>query len=399
MAVNEIKSDFPFFENNAECVYLDGAATSQKPKCVIAALTDFYNKCNSNISRGEYPLADNASRMFEAARERVASFFGASSDCVAFVQNATDALNIAAETLGNGLSAGQNVVVSPLEHNSALLPLMRICERTGAELRYIPLLDDGSPDIRAIWSVVDKNTAFASFTAGSNVNGYRAPLEEVCAEFDRYGVQLIIDATQAAPHEKINVSNLKFDYMCLSAHKLYGPAGVGVIIDGRGGKRTAVSRIGGGSVVEADSHGYVLKSGLASIEAGTPNAAGVVAFGAAIDYISSLDLDSLWKNEMRLADVLRRELKDMGAKVACGGENPLPVVSFDPMFIHPLDAARLLGAMGICVRSGRHCAHAATKMLGLGSTLRVSLGIYNDDEDVSAFVSAMKKLKARYGNV
>lgn len=399
MTANDIRTDFPFFSYNENCVYLDSAATSQKPRRVIDALTEFYNKYNSNVSRGEYPTADAATRMYEAAREKTALFFGASANNVAFVQNATDALNIAAETLGARLCAGKNVVVSPLEHNSSLLPLMRMCRNAGAELRFLPLLKNGAPDIGAIADTVDENTVLASFTAGSNVSGYRAPLEEVCDAFEKAGVPLIIDATQAAPHEKIDVSKLKFDFMCLSAHKMYGPMGVGVLISGAKRHYDVISRIGGGTVDDVSENGYRSRSGFSTVEAGTPDVAGVVAFGAALDYLSSLDLSALWENERRLAKILREELRGLGARVVPGGEDPLPVVSFDPGFIHPLDASKLLGARGFCVRSGRHCAHLATEKLGFGQTLRVSLGIYNDENDIRAFVSALRELKARYGDV
>ena len=398
MKNNDIKADFPFFENNKSSVYLDSASTSQKPRCVMDALTDFYNRSNANISRGEYAFSDEATRMFENARAKIAAYFGTDASSLAFTLNATDSLNIAAETLGRAATVGKNVVISPLEHNSALLPWMRICKESGAKLRFIPL-SDGVPDLDGAEALIDDNTTAAVFTAASNVSGYRAPLKTVCRIFSERGVPLIIDATQAAPHEKIDASELEFEYMCASAHKIYGPMGVGVIIAGNERAKNRVrARLGGGTVEKAGVFGYDIKENFSRVEAGTQNAAGIIAFGAAIDYLSSHNISELWERERRLAEKLRAFLSDIGARLAPCGDDPMPLVSFDPVFIHPLDAAHLLSLNGICVRSGRHCAHAAHDMLGFESTLRVSLGIYNDDDDVDAFICAMKEIKGRYGN-
>ena len=396
MKSNDIRADFPFFDNNAGCIYLDSAATSQKPRCLAEALTEFYNNRNSNISRGEYGLAYEATRSFEGAREKIASWFGTKSDRVAFTQNATDSLNIAAETVGRSLKFGKNVVISPLEHNSAILPIMRLCNENGAEVRIIPLSPDGTPDLAAAEKLIDNNTVAAVFTAGSNVSGYRTPLFDVCDIFDRHGVPLIIDATQAAAHEKIDVSKLKFEYMCLSAHKMYGPTGVGILFFGSERAKNVRARVGGGTVFEANTLGYSEKSGAYAVEAGTPDAAGVIAFGAVIDYLESIDISRFWERERKLAAALREKLADMGARLVPCGVDPFPVVSFDPVFIHPLDAAHLLGANKICVRSGKHCAHIAHEALGFDSTLRVSLGIYNNEDDISSLIFSLNEMKGRY---
>lgn len=396
MADKNIRSDFPFFKENPSVVWLDSAATAQKPRCVIDALTDFYNKYNSNVARGEYPVSDFATRIYERSRETVAKWFGASADDVVFTYNATDSLNMAANALKDRVSRGKNVAVSVLEHNSALLPWMKICADAGAELRYIPIKKDGSLDFDA-GGMIDENTCAAIVTAGSNVSGYRTPLEFVCDLFAKKNIPLVIDAAQAAPHEKIDVSKLKFDFMCLSAHKMYGPMGLGVLITGKNTKVNNIYRLGGGTVVEVNKSKYTQKSGAAALEAGTPNVAGAYAFSAALDYLSSLDIEALWASERRLANVLREELASLGAKVAEGGNDPLPVVSFVFPFMHPLDMAKVLGTRGFCVRDGKHCAHVAHEALGLDTTLRVSLGIYNTEDDIAAFLEKIKYLKGKYG--
>jgi len=396
MKKGNVRTDFPFFESNPSLVWLDSAATTQKPKCVIDALTEFYNKYNSNVFRGEYPASDEATRIYLEAKEKVARFFGASAENVVFTYNATDSLNIAAHALKDRVSAKRNVVVSVLEHNSAILPWMKICADAGAEMRYIPVKTDGSLDYDAD-GVIDENTCAAVVTAGSNFSGYRAPLGFVCDLFAKKNIPLIIDASQAAPHEKIDVSRLKFDFMCLSAHKMYGPMGLGVLILGKNTEVNNIYRLGGGMVNEVNKGGFAQKDGAAALEAGTPNVAGAYAFGAAIDFLSSLDLDALWDNERRLANILREELASLGANFAEGGNDPLPVVSFAFPFMHPLDMAKVLGTLGFCVRDGKHCAHIAADALGFDSTVRASLGIYNTEDDISAFIEKIKYLKGKYG--
>lgn len=399
MTKHNIKADFPFFQNNSGVVWLDSAATTQKPKCVTGAMTAFYEEFNSNVSRSEYPLADGATRLYEEARAAVARWFGTAPERTVFTSGATDSLALAAETLGRALVPGDNVVVSALEHNSSLLPWMRICKERGAELRFIPLKKDGAPDLSSLPELTDRKTKAAVVTAGSNVSGYRAPLEEISGFFAEAGVPLIVDAAQAAAHQKIDAGKLIFEYMCLSAHKLYGPMGLGVLIAGSEKAADATDRTGGGTVLSVTKEGYTKKAGIAGAEAGTPDAAGAYAFGKALDYLSAVGIDALWKEEDRLAKILRQELLKLGMRTVPGGGDPFPVVSFDPVFIHPLDAARLLGSKGICVRCGKHCAHIAHDALGFDTTLRASFGIYNDESDVEKLVEALRFLKGRYGDV
>lgn len=395
----DIKADFPFFKNNKDVVWLDSAATAQKPECMAAALTDFYNNHNSNVSRGEYPAADAATRLYEEARATAARWFGVSPEAVAFTSGATDSLSAAADAVGERVSRGDNMIVSALEHNSALLPIMRICEKQGAELRYIPLLPDGGLDLDALPSLADERTRAAVVTAGSNVSGYRTPLEEVCGFFSDRKIPLVVDAAQAAAHGRIDASGLCFEYMCVSAHKLYGPTGTGLLIAGSDAALNRAWRPGGGTVLSVGKDGCVKKSGAAGVEAGTPNAAGAFAFAKVLDYLSGIGIEDFWRKEARLAETLRERLAALGMRVVPGGKDPFPVVSFDPGFIHPLDAARLLGSMGICVRNGRHCAHIAHDALGFDSTLRASFGVYNDESDVERLCGALAFLKGRYGNV
>lgn len=399
MTKHNIKADFPFFSNNKDAVWLDSSATTQKPKCVTEAISSFYDVSNSNVSRGEYPLADNATRLFEESRATVAKWFGTAPERIVFTSGATDSLALAAYTVGRALAPGDNLVVSTLEHNSSLLPWMKLSKERGADLRFIPLKKDGALDLSFLPSLTDEKTKAAVVTAGSNVSGYRAPLDEISDFFAEAGVPLIIDAAQAAAHQRFYAGKLRFEYICLSAHKLYGPMGLGVLIAGSDKAADATERPGGGTVISVTKEGYTKKSGIAGAEAGTPDVAGAYAFGKALNYLSSLETDAHFKEEDRLAKRLRQELAKLGMRIVPGGDDPFPVVSFDPVFIHPLDAARLLGATGICVRCGKHCAHLAHDALGFDTTLRASFGIYNDESDVERLVEALRYLKGRYGDV
>ena len=396
---DNVKNGFPFFKSNPDVVWLDNAAATQKPECMAEALNKFYNECNSNVYRGEYPFADVATRLYEDARGVVARWFGTSPERIAFTYNATDSLNISADIIGKTVKNGDNVIISALEHNSALLPWMRIREENRAEIRYIPVLPNGTIDIDAIPKLIDSRTRAAIITAGSNVNGYMPPHDKIREIFDGKNIPLIIDAAQSSAHVMHDASEMKFEYMCASAHKLYGPTGLGILIAGSEKAADALGRLGGGTVNYVTKDGFEKKPGVSGLEAGTPNAAGAYAFATVLDYLSKLDVVSLWQKEARLAETLKEELSSIGMKlVPCGG-TALPVAAFDPTFMHPSDLARLLGSMGVCVRSGRHCAHIAHDELGFGATVRVSLGIYNSEDDIEKLTDAIKYLKGRFGNV
>lgn len=396
MKQNEIRASFPFFEHNPGIIWLDSASTAQKPRCVAESLTDFYNTSNSNIYRAEYPLSDNAEKIYVTARKKVADFFSVENEKVAFTHSATDSLNIAAESLSETVRQGDNVIISSLEHNSSLLPWMRICKEKGAEIRFIPLLRDGSLDTDAMIKMTDRRTRAAVVTAGSNVSGCRPPLDMIGDHFESRRVPLVIDAAQSAPHGTIDASCLKFHYMCASSHKMYGPTGVGMLIFGKADFDGTRSNIGGGTVDEVTADGYIKKNGVRSVEAGTPDVAGAHALGASLDFLRTSAAQTALEEEFRLADKLRFELTNLGMKLVPGGNDPLPIVSFTAPFMHSLDLSHILGTLGVCVRSGRHCAHIMHSALGLDTTVRASLGIYSTEDDILSFIEKLKYIKEKY---
>ena len=396
---DNIRKDFPIFQNRPDLVWLDNSSTTQKPECLTKALTDFYANNCSNVYRGEYPMQNTVTRLYEESRAKAAKWFNVSTERLAFTLNATDSLNMAADILSKDLREGANVVATVLEHNSALLPFMKNCRECGAEIRYIGVLEDGTLDFDSIENAVDSNTKAAVVTAASNVSGYATPLDRICGFFRQKSIPLVIDATQLAPHGTIDAAGLDFEYMCISAHKMYGPMGVGLLISGNDEALNKTARLGGGTVEIASRTGYVKKNDHEGMEAGTPDAAGIIAFGEVLDYLSSLDLDILWKKESELASAIREQLAKLDVRMVPGGDSPLPVISFDPVFMHPTDLARLLGSMGVCVRSGKHCAHLIHDELGFDTTLRVSLGLYNTEEDAEKLIESLVYLKGRYGRV
>ena len=397
MTADVIRADFPFFSFPGAPVYLDSAATAQKPQCVIDRITAFYSGECANIHRGGYPLAAAATRAYEQARAGIAAFIGAGADNVIFTLNATDALNQAAAMLAPRIQAGSNVIATALEHNSALLPFMRICKENGAQLRLIPLGEDGAPQLHLIETLIDPNTAAAVITAGASATGWRAPLDQILPVFAQRGIPTVVDATQRIVHDRIDFSALGCDFLCFSGHKLYGPTGIGVLAMKDAWRTHAPARIGGGTVREATENGYSLHSGVEAFEAGTPPIAQALGLHSAAAYLLAHDPDALFAQENRLALRLEQGLSAIsGVHVIPAGEHRLPIVSFTCSDIHAADMAQLLAARGIAVRVGQHCAHIAHRQLGLESTIRASIGIYTHEADVDTLLNAIEHIQQRW---
>ena len=394
---DSIRSDFPFFARPGAPVYLDSAATAQKPQCVLDRLTAYYTGENANIHRGSYALAAEATRSYEQARAEIAALIGANAGQVAFTQGATDALNQAAHLLAPAIGAGCNVVTTALEHHSALLPFMRLCREKHAELRILPLGEDGLPRLELLPQLVDRNTAAAVLTAGASANGWRAPLDTLLPYFAARQIPVVLDATQRIVHEHLDFSRLGCDFLCFSGHKLYGPTGIGVLAMKERWTGGDPLRLGGGIVREVTESGYSLLPGVEAFEAGTPPIAQALGLQSAVRYLLSHDPERLYARE----EALTRRLLDgltaiEGIHVVPAGEHRLPLVSFVSDAIHPADMAQLLGACGICCRCGQHCAHIAHRQLGLESTIRASIGIYTSDEDIDALLNATEQIQQRW---
>lgn len=384
-----------------ELVYLDNAATSQKPQQVIDAISEAYTHWNSNIHRGVHHLSQIATGKHEEARRKVAAFIGAKeSEEIIFTKGTTDSLNALAFSLGewrmaNGewyISEGDEIIVSGLEHHSNIVPWQMLCERKKAVLRHIPLKEDLTLDLEAFKQMLNDKTRLVSVAHVSNVLGTIQPVKEIIRLAHEKRVPVCIDGAQSVPHMKIDVQDLDCDFMVFSGHKMYGPTGIGVLY----GKREWLDRLppheGGGEMIQ-----HVRWSGTTynelpyKFEAGTPDFIGSWGLKTAIDYMEEVSMEAIEAHERELTAYCEEQLLGVGCTVYGAGQPKAGVISFNVMDIHPFDIGTLLDQQGVAVRTGHHCAEPLIDEMGVPGTVRVSFGLYNDKKDVDAFIAALKK--------
>ena len=398
-----IQADFPILNelvHGRKLVYLDNAATSQKPQVVLDAIVEAYSKWNANVHRGVHHLSQVATQKHEEAREKVAKLIHAhSSEEIIFTKGTTDSLNMLARSLGDAMvKEGDEIVVSQLEHHSNIVPWQMLCERKKAVLKVIPLREDLSIDIEAFKGLLSDKTRLVSVAHVSNVLGIVNPVEEIITLAHERGIAVCIDGAQSVPHMAIDVQQLDCDFLVMSAHKMYGPTGLGVLY----GKKKWLDQLppaeGGGEMIEHVSFEKTTYNVLPyKFEAGTPNYVGSYAFGKAIDYMQSIGLEHIAKNEHSLAEYIEQELSKIEqVRIYAAGKEKAGAVSFnvyrgDGALIHPFDVGVLLDRQGVAVRTGHHCAEPLIDYLGVPGTVRASVGLYNTKEDIDAFVVALKK--------
>jgi len=376
--------------------YLDNAATTHKPQVVIDAITDCYSGYSGPIHRGLYPLAEEATRRFENARLRLAAFLGAASaDELVFTRSATEAINMVAWGWARErLQPGDRIWVSRMEHHANYLPWQRICRDRGAELRIIELDEDGCLDLAGSPELFAPQTRMIALCQVSNVLGVENPLRELCATARAHDIPVLVDAAQGVSHLPLDVSVLGCDFLACSAHKMYGPSGIGLLY-GRAQRLAEMDPLllGGGMVDEvgegtADSTWTGVP---ARFEAGSPNLAGAVAFAAAADYLQELDLDRIHAHLRMLTSAAAEALTELpGLRLLPRAETPRSaILSFTLDAVHPHDLAQVAGEQGVAIRAGHHCAQPLMRSLGLMATARASFGVYNDMGDVEALVRAV----------
>ena len=379
-------------------IYLDNAATSQKPQVVVDAIVEAYNTWNSNIHRGVHHLSQMATAKHEEARKAVAEFIGAkSSDEIIFTKGTTNSLNALAFSIGELLvHEGDEIIVSGLEHHSNIVPWQMLCERKKAVLRHIPLQTDLSLDLETFKDLLNKKTKLVSVAHVSNVLGTIQPIEDIIHMAHEKGVPVCIDGAQSVPHMKVDVQALDCDFLAFSGHKMYGPTGIGVLY----GKREWLEKLppheGGGEMIN-----HVRWSGTTfnelpyKFEAGTPNFIGSWALKTAIDYMQGVGLETIEQHERDLTEYCEEQLKGIKCKVYGAGQAKAGVLSFNvyngEQLIHPFDVGTLLDQQGVAVRTGHHCAEPLIDEIKVPGTVRVSFGLYNDRNDVDAFIAALKK--------
>ena len=397
------REDFPILNETVHgraLVYLDNAATTQKPQVVIDAIAEAYSHWNANVHRGVHHLSQVATQKHEEAREKVAQLIHAqSSEEIIFTKGTTDSLNMLARSFGEAMvKEGDEIIVSQLEHHSNIVPWQMLCERKGAVLKVIPLRDDLTLDVEAFKGLLSEKTRLVSVAHVSNVLGIINSVEEIIRLAHEKGVAVCVDGAQSVPHLLMDVQQLDCDFLVFSAHKMYGPTGLGVLY----GKKEWLDKLppaeGGGEMIEHVSFEKTTYNVLPyKFEAGTPNYVGSYAFSKAIDYVQAIGLEEVAKYEHELAVYLEEQLVLLSnVRVYAAGQEKAGAVSFnvyreDGALIHPFDVGVLLDRQGVAVRTGHHCAEPLIDYLGVPGTVRASVGLYNTKEHVDVFVAALKK--------
>jgi len=400
--VANVRKDFPIFErtirDGKKLVYLDSGATSQKPLSVINAESDFYKFHNAAVHRGAHQLAEEATDAYEGARAKVSAFLGAQDEEIVFTKSATESLNLIAYAMGNAeagtrfaLTAKNRIVVTEMEHHANLIPWQQLASRTGAQLSWFEVTPEGRLDLSNINSVITEGTKVVALTHQSNVLGTINPLEAIVNRAHEVGAVVVLDACQSVPHMPIDVKTLGVDFITFSGHKAVGPTGVGVLWSSLLNELPPF--LFGGSMIETVTMtSATWAPAPRKFEAGVPNMAQAVGLGAAIDYLSAIGMNEIFKHEVDLTGYLIKGLLDIPELSIVGPNNTDArggSVSFTVGQIHPHDLGQYLDSQGVAVRTGHHCAWPLTRKLGVPATTRASLYLYNDESDCDALFAAI----------
>ncbi len=402
--VEKIRADFPVLQqqvNGKPLVYLDNAATAQKPKQVIETLDTYYREYNANIHRGVHTLSQKATDAYEAAREKVRTFLNANSTKeIIFVRGATEAINLVAQSFGRDtITAGDEIIITELEHHSNIVPWQILCEQTGATLNYVPINDAGELILEEYEKLLNEKTRIVAVGHISNALGTINPIKEMINKAHAVGAKVLVDGAQAVPHTKADVQNLDCDFYVFSGHKLFGPTGIGVLY----GKEALLNSMppyqGGGDMIQTVSMTKSTYNTLPhKFEAGTPHIAGVIGLGAAIDYVNELDLDitAQYENEL-LAYANEQAAKIADLNFVGTARNKTSILSFTLGRIHPHDIGTILDDEGVAIRAGHHCAMPVMERFQIPATARASFAFYNTREEVDALIQAIDKCKKVFG--
>lgn len=396
-SVQDIKQNFPIFKHRPELVYLDNAATSQTPATVLAAMNEYYEQYRSNTHRGLYAISELATEKFESVREKAANFLNAGSEEIIFVRNATHGLNLLAHGLLQNLHAGDEIVITEMEHHSNLVPWQQLAKRYQLVLRYIPITMDGRLDISQLDNIISSKTKVVSCTHASNVLGTINPIATIVERAHQVGAKVVVDACQSIPHQQIDVKKLGADFVVFSTHKMCGPTGVGVIW-GRQALLNELSPLefGGHMISNVTFQDTEFAASPDRFEAGTANIAGVIGFGAALDFLNPLDWQEIQKHEAGLTVYALAQLQTIPELTIHGpkdSKDRTSVISFNIGSLHSHDIAHVLGLNNIAVRAGHHCAQPLLAKLGIENSVRASMYFYNSQADVDALMAGLEKAK------
>jgi len=405
--LSHIREDFPILKrtiHGSPLVYLDSAATTQKPEAVINAISDYYHQTNANVHRGLYALAAQATDKYEGARAKVAAFIGApATEELIFTRNTTESINLVAQAWGlKNLKAGDEILVSEMEHHSNLVPWFLVANRTGAKVRHLPILDDGTLDLSQWNERFTARTRMVALTHVSNVLGTINPIAEIAERVHNHGALLLVDSAQGVPHMPVNVGTLGADFVAFSAHKMLGPTGVGVLWGRRELLDAMDPFLGGGDMIRTVSMTGATWNDLPwKFEAGTPNIADVIGFGAAIDYLSAIGMDQVRRQETELSEYALDRMLSLNELEIYGPSDPRQragVISFNHRDIHPHDLSTYLDRKGVAIRAGHHCAQPLMERLGQNATARASFYVYNNRSDIDTLIAALQSAGRFFGH-
>lgn len=402
----KIREDFPIFQRRVKgnpLVYLDSAATSQKPFAVIKAIENYYRNYNANVHRGAYTISEEATAAYETARDKVCDFIHAGRrEGVVFTRNATEAINLVASSWGRtNLKPGDEILLTQMEHHSNLVPWQLIAQQTGAKLKFIPLTSDGRLDLEKLPHVLTDKTKFVSVVHVSNSLGTINPVEHIIEAAHAVGALVLIDASQSVQHLGVNVKKMDCDFIAFSGHKMLGPTGIGILW----GKPAHLDAMppyqGGGEMIsEVQLEWSTYREIPGKFEAGTPNIAGAIGLGTAIDYLNNVGIENIHRHEQELVTYALQQLDEFdeieiyGPRPDRGG-----VVSFNVKDVHPHDVSTVLDENGIAVRAGHHCTQPVMRWLDVPATVRVSVYLYSTKEDIDQLIVALKKVKEIFSDV
>jgi cysteine desulfurase/selenocysteine lyase len=408
MDAKELKQLFPILNqevNGHPLVYLDSAATSQKPTSVIEAVSNYYRLDNSNVHRGVHTLGTRATDAYEGAREKIRKFINAkSTQEIVYTRGTTTALNLVASSYGKAnIGEGDEIIITYMEHHSNLIPWQQVAKQTGATLKYFPLQEDGTLTIEDVRSTITPNTKIVALTMVSNVLGTMNPIKEIAQIAHENGAVIVVDGAQGAPHLGIDVQDLDIDFLAFSGHKMCGPTGIGVLY----GKKQLLENMepiefGGEMIDFVGLHESTWKELPWKFEGGTPIIAGAIGLGAAIDFLQEIGLDNILEHEHKLAAYALEKMSTIEGLTIYGpaeAENRAGVITFNLSDVHPHDVATVLDAEGIAVRAGHHCAQPLMKWLNVSATARASFYLYNTEEDIDKLVEGLAKTKEYFSDV
>lgn len=393
MNTMSIKKDFPVLVNNQNLTYLDSAASSLKPYCVINKIKEYYEEYGVNVHRGVYGLSYKATEEYEESRSVVAKFINAKEEEIVFTKGATASLNIIASSYGmDTINEGDEIIVNELEHHSSIMPWQEVAKKKNAKLVFIPLDEEGRICLDNFKKVITNKTKIVAINYVSNVMGYISPLKEIIKIAHEYNAKVIVDAAQAAPHMALDVKDLDADFLAFSAHKMLGPSGLGVLY----GKYELLNKMnpvefGGDMNDYVEKYDSTFKEAPYKFEAGTPLISEVIAFKEAIKYLDNIGMDNVQKHEQELLKLAMEELLKIDGITVYNKTCETGVISFNINGIHPHDAASIFDQNDVALRAGHHCAQLITSWLGCVGTLRASFYVYNDENDVHKFIETVKQ--------